>query len=157
MSNPQRAHLHRLRDVWIKSPIYFLTVCTHQRRALLTQPGVPLILGAAWKNSAEFSGWAVGRFVIMPDHVHFFARAEPEAKPLSAFIRDWKKWTARQILTATRATAPLWQAEFFDHVLRSAASYAEKWEYVRLNPVRAGLSVRPEDWPHAGECERLTF
>lgn len=31
------------------------------------------------------------------------------------------------------------QAGFFDHVLRSNESYAEKWKYVRSNPVRAGL------------------
>jgi len=54
-----------------------------------------------------------------------------------------------------RLAPPIWQAEFFDHVLRSAHSYDQKWVYVRENPVRAGLVARPEDWPHAGESERL--
>ena len=31
------------------------------------------------------------------------------------------------------------QEGFFDHLLRSYESYAQKWEYVRENPVRAGL------------------
>ena len=43
-----------------------------------------------------------------------------------------------------------WQEEFFDHVLRSKESYAEKWDYVRDNPVRAGWAKRAEDWPYAG-------
>lgn len=30
-------------------------------------------------------------------------------------------------------------------------SYAEKWEYVRQNPVRAKLVSAPEDWPFCGE------
>jgi hypothetical protein len=40
---------------------------------------------------------------------------------------------------------------FFDHLLRSDESYAEKWNYVRENPVRAGLAQSGEDWPYAGE------
>jgi hypothetical protein len=32
---------------------------------------------------------------------------------------------------------PIWQREFFDHLLRSEESYDQKWNYVRENPVRA--------------------
>lgn len=93
----------------------------------------------------------------MPDHVHFFARPASEAKPLSAFIRDWKKWTSRRIAAALKIAPPLWQPEFFDHVLRSADSYSEKWDYVRANPVRAGLCETPDQWRYAGECVPLSF
>jgi hypothetical protein len=33
----------------------------------------------------------------------------------------------------------VWQPGFFDHVMRSSERYAEKWAYMRMNPVRAGL------------------
>jgi REP-associated tyrosine transposase len=46
---------------------------------------------------------------------------------------------------------PLWQPEFFDHVLRNDESCSQKWEYVRENPVRAGLVPRADDWPYQGE------
>jgi hypothetical protein len=52
---------------------------------------------------------------------------------------------------------PIWQPEFFDHVLRSANSYSEKWDYVRNNPVRAGLAGTAEAWPYSGEFENLSF
>jgi hypothetical protein len=52
---------------------------------------------------------------------------------------------------------PRWQEGFFDHVLRSAESYAQKWEYVRMNPVRAGLCASPEQWPYQGEIVPLRF
>ena len=93
----------------------------------------------------------------MPDHVHFFAAQAAEIKSLSAFVGDWKKWTSRQLRESKFAGEKLWQAEFFDHVLRSKQSYEDKWQYVRLNPVRAGLVVRAEEWPFAGECEPLLF
>jgi hypothetical protein len=45
----------------------------------------------------------------------------------------------------------LWQPGFFDHLLRNDESYARKWEYVRENPVRAGLVAERDQWPHQGE------
>jgi len=36
-------------------------------------------------------------------------------------------------------TGPVWQEEFFDHVLRSNESLVDKVDYVCENPVRAGL------------------
>jgi len=45
----------------------------------------------------------------------------------------------------------LWQPGFFDHVLRSDESYNEKWNYVKENPVRAGLVQIASEWPYQGE------
>jgi REP element-mobilizing transposase RayT len=154
-SRPNRDHLRRLHQIWIPHPVIFLTLCTAARRPLLTRPGIPEILVQAWLALPRTCGWSIGRYVVMPDHVHCFASAGPEAKPLSAAMRDWKKWTARHLVAALGVDPPIWQPEFFDHLLRSAPSYAEKWDYVRQNPVRAGLVARPEDWPHAGEIADL--
>jgi putative transposase len=154
---PERKHLHRLTDVWAKSPLYFLTVCCADRRPLLNSITATDIIVKAWRLSPKVNGWAVGRYVIMPDHVHFFARAQPAGKSLSNFMRDWKHWTANQIIKIHQLQPPLWQSEFFDHVLRSAGSYSAKWDYVRNNPVRAGLATSPDDWPYHGECESLSL
>jgi putative transposase len=54
-----------------------------------------------------------------------------------------------------RFSGNIWQKEFFDDVLRSSESYSQKWDYVRENPVRAGLVARVEDWPWQGEIEPL--
>ncbi|HEY4270535.1 MAG TPA: hypothetical protein VGM65_00875 [Candidatus Udaeobacter sp.] len=42
-------------------------------------------------------------------------------------------------------------ARLFDHLLRNDESYTQKWEYVRENPVRAGLVPLAADWPYQGE------
>ena len=115
------------------------------------------ILVEEWKSARARHGWAVGRYVIMEDHVHFFCRAELNAKQLSRFVQRWKEWTAKQILQKHPATAPIWQPEFFDHVLRSSESYSQKWAYVRENPVRAGLVQTSDDWHWQGEIENLIF
>jgi REP element-mobilizing transposase RayT len=44
-----------------------------------------------------------------------------------------------------------WQNGFHDHKFRTPESEQRKWEYVCLNPVRAGFVKRPEEWPLGGE------
>jgi REP element-mobilizing transposase RayT len=157
MNLPERRHLQRLETLWFKAPIYFLTLCAAGRRPILCQPASADILAQALHDAPRVHGWLIGRFVIMPDHLHFFCTAASDAKVLSAFVRDWKRWTARQIERAAGIAPPIWQTEFFDHVLRSPQSYAEKWDYVRQNPVRAGLAANPEEWSYQGEGESLRF
>ena len=134
-----REHLRRLDQTWIRNPRYFLTVCTARRQKILAAAVPAKILIDSWTAAPKVHGWVVGRYVVMSDHVHFFASPGAKAKSLSAFIRDWKKWTTRQLHNAGIVAPIVWQTEFFDHVLRSADSYEEKWNYVRDNPVRAGL------------------
>jgi len=128
---------------------------------VLARPEIAEILIDEWRAARDRHGWAVGRYVIMPDHVHFFCRPEYESKTLSQFMRAWKSWSSRSahnILRprpATAAPTPFWQREFFDHMLRSSESYSEKWNYVFENPVRAGLVTRADDWAYAGEIETL--
>jgi REP element-mobilizing transposase RayT len=155
-------HLRRLDRIWLESPIYFLTICTKNRCAILAQQEASEILISEWDAAHERHGWAVGRYVIMPDHVHFFCRPELDAKKSSEFIGAWKTWTSRGInalcgpRSATAATGmALWQRGFFDHVLRSGESYGEKWTYVFDNPVRAGLVSTAQEWKYAGELETL--
>ena len=84
---------------------------------------------SAWRKARDVHGWLVGRYVVMPDHVHFFAApADSMAKDLSGFLGSWKSWTQRLIWQASPEFR--WQPEFFDHLMRSAESYAEKWDYV---------------------------
>ena len=71
-------------------------------------------------------------------------------KNLGQVVGKWKEWTAKNIVITCGSITPLWQPEFFDHLLRSKESYREKWAYVRENPVRAGLVDDADKWPYAG-------
>lgn len=150
-------HLKRLSRLWIDNPICFITTCTYNRRPILICRNVAAILTDEWRTARTRHGWAIGQFVIMPDHTHFFCRAEQDAKPLAEFIGQWKEWTSKRLTRTVGLEPPVWQSEFFDHVLRSAENYGEKWNYVHDNPVRAGLVSRAEDWPWQGAIEILTL
>ena len=91
----------------------------------------------------------------MPDHVHLFVALDPD-KTLSVWIKSLKN-SVSKALRCLRVSSPHWQKGFFDHVLRSSESYSQKWEYVRDNPVRAGLVRTWEDWLYSGEIWRIEY
>jgi REP element-mobilizing transposase RayT len=155
---------NRLDLIYINQPLCFVTFTTRDRRAIPSLDDAQLALQRYARCGIDKFNVALGRYVIMPDHVHFFCRPELGARKLSEFIGAWKSWTSRRInalggprsATAATATATaLWQREFFDHCLRPSESYSEKWNYVFDNPVRAGLVSKAQEWRYAGEIETL--
>ena len=89
--------------------------------------------------------------VVMPNHVHLLMtplrdeQGWPHALP--AILKLIKGVSARSVNKLLGSSGPVWQDESLDHVLRSDESFAEKLEYVRQNPVRAGLVTRAEEYP----------
>jgi len=138
----------RLRWVFPHNPVYFITLCTYERKKLLACDAVHAALIAFAERASSQHNIAVGRYVIMPDHVHLFVRG-PDDFEVGRWIGMLKQTLSKQITSAGKL--PLWQRGFFDHLLRSDESYAQKWNYVRENPVRAGLVKDADDWPYAGE------
>lgn len=131
----------RLDFVYTSSPIYFLTCCTLYRKGLLANEVVHEKFRRYCGDAAKFDV-AVGRYVLMPDHLHLFVSAGAEFN-----LGMWVRGLKRAMISASRT----WQPGFFDHLLRSDESYSQKWDYVRENPVRAGLVSKCEDWPFQGE------
>ena len=147
--------LTRLERMYVREPIYFVTACTIQRRHLLADPAIH----ATFRKFAErgsTAGARIGAYVLMPDHLHVFVALDGEHIKLSDWMRSLKG-----VLSATlreeKIAAPYWQKSFFDHVLRSQESAAQKWQYVRENPTRAGLVTGWSEWPYSGEIFPLEY
>jgi len=96
----------------------------------------------------------------MPDHIHLFIGIGSRSKvTLGRWVGGLKHHLHSSLLElghqppahAGQKLSSFWQPGFHDHLLRNEDSYALKWDYVRENPVRAGLALRSEDWPHQGE------
>jgi REP element-mobilizing transposase RayT len=84
-------------------------------------------------------------YVVMANHVH--ALISPHA-PLSKITRTVKGFSARKANDILgRRGQPFWQDESFDHWVRDEASFLRIRLYIEMNPVRAGLIQKPEDWP----------
>ena len=161
--NPSKPHrLRRLATIWTLRgrPLFFVTLCTADRRRWLDSAEVHHAFRDFCMQSPRRADAWIGKYVLMPDHIHAFVSVAGSAG-LSRWVGALKRHLAKVRRNADPSGLPpvgrAWQDGFFDHLLRSGESYIEKWNYVRLNPVRAGLAIRPEDWPYMGEIEILRW
>lgn len=123
-----------------------MTVCTKDRKPILDNESAHQTLVRVWTAADH---WLVGRYVVMPDHVHLFcARARWDAVPLTNWVAYWKSQASKSWHDPNER--PLWQQQFWDTRIRPGREQ-EKWLYVVENPVRAGLVACASDWPFQGE------
>jgi REP-associated tyrosine transposase len=130
-------------------PLYFVTFNTHRRKRLLANARLHQRF-VKFCRAGEERGIAVGRYVIMPDHIHLFVANNSDIS-----LSQWVRLLKRDLSQAILISPPHWQKGFFDHLIRSSESYSEKWEYVFQNPVRAGLVSNSDDWQWQGEIAEL--
>src|SRR5438067_1039102 len=111
--------------VGFKSIIIFLTVCTRQRKPLLANDEAARLMIKAWQ-AANF--WRVGRYVIMPDHIHLFCAPNtfpnPTAQELGQFLAK-----SCDTKVAARNQIPILQRDYWDRQLRRNQS-----RYSRASP-----------------------
>ena len=131
--------LTRLEMLYTDAPVYFITTCMDNRRRLLDNEGSHEAFRRFCEGGRE-RGALVGRYVLMPDHLHLIANFPAEV-PMSNVIRDWKRLT-------TRRAGVAWQKNYFDHRVRPHEGLQQKTDYIRENPVRANLITNANDWPH---------
>ncbi len=161
--------MKHLKHIYIPGMTYLITSVTRCRAKIFADPACAQ---AAHEDIAfyarKFDLVSVSH-VIMPDHLHWiicpspadferFAReerarggkyaAEPERFYLSKILEDYKRHTSFEVnrLRETRG-APVWQDEFRDDGLRTPDALRAAVQYVMMNPVKAGLVEKPEDYP----------
>src|SRR5690348_3477063 len=105
-------------------PFYFVTFNTYRRRPLLARQEVHKIF-CDFCTRGQKHAVAVGRYVIMPDHVHLLVAFPPDSITLCQWVQALRTLIGKQLLVL-RAMKPHWQEGFFDHLLRSNESYSQK-------------------------------
>jgi REP-associated tyrosine transposase len=105
-------------------------------------------------SAFEDAGIEVWSYCLMPNHVHLIVTPSDERGLATAMQRAHIRYT-RRVNAREDWTGCLWQGRFAsfpmdeDYLLRCA-------RYVGLNPVRAGLVKRAEDWPWSSVRAHLT-
>jgi REP element-mobilizing transposase RayT len=119
--------------------LFFITICCKQREInSLAVPEVWERIGESMDYFENKGELAVRAALAMPDHFHALWRF-PGTVAMPQVISGFKRWVARY-------GGVEWQRDFFDHRIRGWESAVEKAGYIRMNPVRAGLVERSEDW-----------
>lgn len=152
---PKRKH-PRLKDFDYSSEgLYFVTICTHNRRNLLAHVGRGLapadeMVYTSYGKIAEkqlldlekrFPDLAIEQYVIMPNHIHvmfYFKEGSAGASPrptLMDVVCAYKSLTTRECKNV-RYIDQLFQTSFYEHVIQTYKEYEEISKYMYENPLR---------------------
>ncbi len=105
-------------------------------------------------------------YVILDNHLHLVVSSDD----LSEVIRDFKRHTAKEIVTAaqldnkslllgqfaflkerykTESTYQIWQEGVHPQAITTEDMLRQKMDYIHYNPVKRGLVDRPEHWRYS--------
>jgi REP element-mobilizing transposase RayT len=97
--------------------------------------------------------WNVLEFVVMPSHLHLFL--EVVEGGLKGSLEQFKRWTGHQGMRLLGGDVErFWQDEWFDHWSRSDEEDGRIVQYIRQNPVKAGLVKDYRDWPYGSWAQQ---
>jgi putative transposase len=109
-----------------RSTIVYLTQCTDKKKRILDNDTIHDLICKSW---SEADSWYVGRYVIMPDHIHMFCAPRNQRHSLQSWVKFWKSFCSRN--WPNQDDKPIWQKSYWDTQLRKLESYKPKWEYVK--------------------------
>ena len=133
---------------------YFLTICTENRRCLLSRIVCPDILdgskiellpygkiAAKYINQLNdfYDSISVESYVIMPNHIHILLSVREEGPSrtpvptaqnsiISRFVSTFKRFCNKEY------GENIWQSRSYDHVIRDQADYDKHLQYIYENP-----------------------
>ena len=116
---------------------YFLTLCTQNKLSIFTDDfWVTKFINILKKISKHynFSIWA---YCFMPDHLHLLIEGKEHDSDMKQFISLYKQITGFYYKKITNNN--LWQANYYEHVLRNEEDTIKIAYYIFFNPVRKGL------------------
>jgi putative transposase len=96
-------------------------------------------------EGAQRAGVAIWSYCLMPNHVHVIAVPRDKEALGRAFRHVHRHYTG-YVNARLRVTGHLWQGRFASVAMDEQHLHAA-FRYVALNPVRAQLVSRPQDWP----------
>ena len=143
-------------------PALFLTSVAKDRLPVFRTDAIKLITCAALDEARKSGGFSIYAYVIMPDHFH--AITDSVLKPskvlqyingiISRRVIDHLKehghnsslWKLRRESGVRGHRYSLWEHHSNALTILSESMFMQKVNYIHLNPVRAGLVKRAEDY-----------
>ncbi len=144
------AAMSRLRRLVVSDRWFFITCRVLPRRRILSESEFARLAQVIQERRAEH-GFLLSAWVFLPDHWHAIFYPPPPLT-ISRVMESIKDGATKRINRSRGEAGVLFQPRFpstwlragFDRALRE---YHETVDYIHLNPVKAGLARRPEDWP----------
>jgi putative DNA methylase len=110
----------------------------------LQDPRIARMVDDAIQYGETRNLYSLYAWVIMPNHVHIVIEPKTALRDIMRWLKGRTARAANRILE--RTGMPFWQAESYDHWIRSSKELSEIMAYVESNPARAQLAESGEQW-----------
>jgi REP element-mobilizing transposase RayT len=139
---------------------YFVTICVHDRRPILgtveedrvahTDCGRAVVDCWRWLGE-RYPHVEIDEWIVMPNHLHgivVLCDAERDGsrtggtrrKPLGELIGAFKTVSTQRVnALRARAGEPLWQRDFYEHIIRDEVELDRIRQYIATNPLQWAL------------------
>ena len=132
---------------WDQPVIWFVTICELEKRKVWDNAEFFDAFASATDRLESEDLWFIRSAIVMPDHLHLLASPlQSRDQNIGNLSAALKRWIGQRLPKQFLDTFA-WQPGAFDRLLRKDEFAQKKWEYMRENPVRAGLVSHWEDWP----------
>ena len=136
------------RRYYIPNSIVFITAVTNGRIPYLDGERNLSLFWETMRHTQQRHPFHLLAYVILPEHFHWLLRVEDPSGNSSPILHSVKRNYTLNFKRAHGLTTPLqlWQARFWDHVIRDDRDLERHFDYVHYNPVKHGYVTKPEDW-----------
>ncbi|HUB03169.1 MAG TPA: transposase [Terriglobales bacterium] len=120
---------------------FFITSITAQRRTIFQRDSTANLLIEVLLHYRADKKYLLHEFVIMPDHFHALITPSPDVslERAAQFIKGGFSFRLK-------SRFPVWQPSFTNHRIRDYEDFERHRDYILMNPVRAGLARRPDEY-----------
>ncbi len=159
-----------MQQFFIDDPMryYFCTDTIMGGRGVFTDPPAFDIIIESLEHCRVEKGLCTHAYVILPDHMHLILSSE--STEVSSIVRDYKRFTSRQLSThfdikedkrllayfhnvamhTSRGTDyTVWQRGDPPVLITSRTMFQQKLELIHQHPVRSGFVEKPEYWKYS--------
>jgi putative transposase len=115
-----------------------------QGSCYLANPEIASVIENSFKFFDGFR-YRLISWVVMPNHVHVLIRLDHNYG-LSKIVYSWKSFTAHKANQILKRSGRFWQREYWDRLIRDEEHFNRVVNYIHMNPVKAGLVEKVEEW-----------
>ncbi|MCG2583732.1 transposase [Massilia sp. TS11] len=147
------------RRVWQPGAHYFFTVVTERRQPALASLAVRRALRCAIEAVRRGRPFDITAWVMMPDHIHTIWKLPEDDADFATRWRliksqvtlscgeDWYRAQWQSPGRKRKRCGTLWQARYWEHLIRDEDDLGRHIDYIHWNPVKHGLVSQVRDWP----------
>jgi putative transposase len=126
-------------------PVFLTLVCAERAPLLRAEWSARLFLDCL-RGVRAVAPFQMHGYVVLEDHVHLLLT--PIEGCFDRLTHALKvRFAYRHAMQVGGRRQAVWQARYWDHVVRDARDLAAHLDYIHINPVKHGLASRANDWP----------